>query len=103
MSKNLKRERYERYLKTAREAVETSDVTVEIAEIATRKTGVAEMIDDNKVGLCYGADDGSDDKIITMDEFMEKFIVTRFIVKDGAEGGISVAFSIDGYGKAIIE
>ncbi|MCD8235222.1 MAG: hypothetical protein LUD00_00915 [Prevotellaceae bacterium] len=52
--------------------------TIEIIEITTGKTGVANTKDGN-VELFYGADDGSDDKTVTAEEFSRDFQITDVI------------------------
>ncbi|MCD7785750.1 MAG: hypothetical protein LUH18_09325 [Oscillospiraceae bacterium] len=52
--------------------------TIEIIEPATGKTGVANTTEDG-VALFYGADDGSDDKVISKEEFSENFRITAII------------------------
>ena len=57
---------------------EQSCHTIEIREKATRKEGVANSCADG-VELYYGADDGSDDKTVSIDEFNRDFEVTAMI------------------------
>ncbi len=52
--------------------------TVEIREKATGKEGVANT-SESGVELWYGADDGSDDKVITPEEFNRDFEITACI------------------------
>lgn len=52
--------------------------TIEIREIATGKTGVANSYGDG-VAVFYGADDGSDDKVITPEQFNKDFEITQCI------------------------
>ena len=52
--------------------------TIEIREKATDKEGVANTCTDG-VELFYGADDGSDDKIVTAEEFSRDFEITAMI------------------------
>ena len=52
--------------------------TIEIKEKATGKTGVANTQGD-KVAVFYGADDGSDDKVITAEQFNRDFEITACI------------------------
>ena len=52
--------------------------TIEIREVATGKTGVANTAGD-KVAVFYGADDGSDDKVITAEQFNREFEITACI------------------------
>lgn len=53
--------------------------TVEIVEKETGKTGVASTDRDGRVQLFYGADDGSDDKTITPEQFNDDFEITAMI------------------------
>lgn len=53
--------------------------TVEIREISTGKEGIASTCADGKVFVFYGADDGSDDKVISADEFNSQFEVINII------------------------
>lgn len=55
--------------------------TIEIREKATGKEGVAN-IDGDRVAVFYGADDGSDDKVITAEEFNRGFEITATIGGD---------------------
>ena len=57
---------------------ETSCQTIEIREKATGKEGVANSCKDG-VEVWYGADDGSDDKVITPEEFSRNFEITARI------------------------
>lgn len=52
--------------------------TIEIREVATGKEGVANTAGD-MVAVFYGADDGSDDKVITAEEFNRDFEITSCI------------------------
>lgn len=52
--------------------------TVEIREKSTGKTGVA-MTTPNGIRLNYGADDGSDDKTVTPENFNRDFIITAVL------------------------
>ena len=52
--------------------------TVEIREKATGKEGVANTCAEG-VQLFYGADDGSDDKVISQEEFSRNFVITACI------------------------
>ena len=52
--------------------------TIEIREKATGKEGVANSCADG-VELFYGADDGSDDKVVSTEEFNRDFEVTAVI------------------------
>ena len=59
--------------------------TIEIREVATGKTGVANSVRDeantqgDMVAVFYGADDGSDDKVITAEQFNRLFEITACI------------------------
>lgn len=52
--------------------------TIEIVELATGKTGVASTYR-GKVTVIYGADDGSDDKVVSPEDFAKDFKITAFI------------------------
>lgn len=52
--------------------------TIEIREKATGKEGVANTCESG-VELWYGADDGSDDKTISAEEFSRDFKITAMI------------------------
>ncbi|MCD8159266.1 MAG: hypothetical protein LUD77_10360 [Clostridiales bacterium] len=52
--------------------------TVEIIEPTTGKIGVANTTEKG-VAVFYGADDGSDDKVITAEEFSKDFRITAII------------------------
>ena len=52
--------------------------TIEIREKATGKEGVANSCKDG-VELYYGADDGSDDKVVSVEEFNRDFEITAVI------------------------
>ena len=52
--------------------------TIEIREVATGKTGVVNTAGD-MVAVFYGADDGSDDKVITAEQFNRLFEITACI------------------------
>lgn len=52
--------------------------TVEIREKATGKEGVANSCADG-VELFYGADDGSDDKVVSAEEFSRDFEITAMV------------------------
>jgi len=52
--------------------------TIEIREKATGKEGVANSCAEG-VELFYGADDGSDDKTVTAEEFNRGFEITAMI------------------------
>lgn len=60
-----------------RKAEETCH-TIEILEKATGKEGVASSCPDG-VALFYGADDGSDDKVVTAEQFSRDFEITAMI------------------------
>ena len=53
--------------------------TIEIEEISTGKGGVANSEDDGKVAVFYGAEDGSDDKVISAEGFNQSFRITAMI------------------------
>ena len=57
---------------------EASCHTIEIREKATGKEGVANTCADG-VEVWYGAEDGSDDKVITPEEFSRDFEITARI------------------------
>lgn len=57
---------------------EQSCHTIEIREKATGKEGIANSCVDG-VELFYGADDGSDDKIVSPETFNEEFVITAII------------------------
>ncbi|MBQ7490318.1 MAG: hypothetical protein IJT51_07365 [Bacteroidales bacterium] len=59
------------------EAEETAH-TIEIRENSTGKSGVANTCDDG-VAVFYGADDGSDDKVISPEEFNRCFEITAIL------------------------
>mgnify|MGYP007069856674 CR=1 FL=1 len=52
--------------------------TVEIREKATGKEGVASSCTEG-VALFYGADDGSDDKTVSAEDFSRDFEITAMI------------------------
>ena len=52
--------------------------TIEIREKATGKEGVANTCESG-VELWYGADDGSDDKVVSPEEFSHDFEITARI------------------------
>ena len=52
--------------------------TIEIREISTGKEGVANTCKYG-VAVFYGADDGSDDTIISSEEFNQRFEITAII------------------------
>lgn len=52
--------------------------TIEIREKANGKEGVANSCADG-VELFYGADDGSDDKVVSVEEFNRDFEITAVI------------------------
>ena len=54
--------------------------TIEIREKATGKEGVANTCDDG-VQVFYGADDGSDDRTISAEDFSRDFEITAEISK----------------------
>ena len=57
--------------------------TVEVEEKSTGKTGVARSVVRNcaAVEVCYGADDGSEDDVVSPDYFNRRFIITAAIAK----------------------
>ena len=57
---------------------EQSCHTIEIREKATGKEGVANSCAKG-VELFYGADDGSDDKVVSVEEFNRDFEITAMI------------------------
>ena len=57
---------------------EQSCHTIEIREKDTGKEGVANSCADG-VELFYGADDGSDDKVVSVEEFNRDFEITAMI------------------------
>lgn len=59
-------------------AAEKACHTIEIREKATGKTGVASSCEEG-VAVFYGADDGSDDKTVTPEEFSRDFEITAAI------------------------
>lgn len=59
-------------------AAEAIAHTVEIIETATGKVGVANT-SSRGVDVFYGADDGSDDKSVTPEEFSRDFSITGII------------------------
>ena len=52
--------------------------TIEIREISTGKEGMANTCEDG-IAVYYGADDGSDDTIISPEEFSKRFEITAII------------------------
>ena len=52
--------------------------TIEIREKATGKEGVANSCPEG-VALFYGAEDGSDDKVVSAEEFSRDFEITAII------------------------
>ena len=52
--------------------------TIEIIEPSTGKEGVANTTPDG-VAVFYGAEDGSDDTVISADEFSARFEITAMI------------------------
>ena len=53
--------------------------TIEIVEKETGKLGVVNTAEDGRVQLFCGADDGSDDKTITPEQFNDDFEITAMI------------------------
>lgn len=54
--------------------------TVEIKMRGTNTYGVAVSTDDDRVAVYYGNDDGSDDKIISAEEFNANWRVTSIFL-----------------------
>ena len=52
--------------------------TIEVEETATGKTGVARSVPGG-VDVCFGADDGSDDGVVSVDYFNRRFVITAAI------------------------
>ena len=52
--------------------------TIEVEETATGKAGVARSVPGG-VQVCYGADDGSDDGVVSVDYFNRRFVITAAI------------------------
>ena len=52
--------------------------TIEIMEKGTGKEGVANTCAEG-VALFYGADDGSDDKVVSPETFSGEFVITAMI------------------------
>ena len=63
------------------EAMRNGVDTVEIREVSTGKEGVADICTDGMVFAFYGAPDGSDDKVISADEFNSQFEITNVIAE----------------------
>ena len=61
------------------EAMRNGVDTVEIREVSTGKEGVADICTDGMVFAFYGASDGSDDKVISADDFNSQFEITNII------------------------
>ena len=57
--------------------------TVEVEEKSAGKTGVARSVVRNcaAVEVCYGADDGSEDDVVSPDYFNRRFIITAAVAK----------------------
>ena len=53
--------------------------TVEIREKSSGKTGVANTCEKGMVAVYYGADDGSDDAVISAEDFSQRFEITAVI------------------------
>lgn len=53
--------------------------TIEVEEIATGKRGVANP-KSGSVAVFYGADDGSDDAVISEQEFNDRFRITAVLL-----------------------
>ena len=56
--------------------------TVEIKMRGTNTYGVAVSTDDDRVAVYYGNDDGSDDKIISVEEFNKNWQVTSILFEE---------------------
>lgn len=55
---------------------------VEIKMRGTNMYGVASSVNDDRVNVCYGNDDGSDDKIISAEEFNANWQVTSIFFEE---------------------
>lgn len=58
--------------------------TIEIEEISTGLTGVANTCKDGRVYIFYGNPDGSDDKAISPEEFSADFKITAVICEEAS-------------------
>ncbi len=58
------------------EAVQAGKDWVTIRKKFTGEEGVCALCKDGNVKVFYGADDGSDDKVLTPQQFEAKFIIT---------------------------
>ena len=63
-------------------AEEMGASTVEIKMRGTNTSGVAVSTDDNRVAVYYGNDDGSDDKIISAEEFNANWQVINIFFEE---------------------
>lgn len=73
--KDRKLKEYRRLVK----AEERHAHTIEIEEPKTGKVGVANTVGED-VAVFYGADDGSDDKVVTAEDFSRNFKITAVII-----------------------
>lgn len=55
------------------------EVYYEIEHKETKQDGVASLVNEQLILVCYGRDDGSDDKTISHKEFFEEFNIIGFI------------------------
>jgi hypothetical protein len=55
--------------------LENEDINVEIRVNATKQEGVANSTAKGMVAVFYGNDDGSDDKIVSVEEFNRDYTV----------------------------
>ena|GEM_PF-2201561 len=67
---------YEELLKAE---AQTDIDTIEIREKSSGKVGVADTCRDGRVAVYYGAEDGSDDAVISPEEFSARFEITAVI------------------------
>ena len=74
---------YQKLLLAEALAFNQFDLTAEVEEITTGKTGVANIKDPGKllVAVFYGDDDGADDKVISLEEFNEEFRITKILLE----------------------
>lgn len=59
-----------------------ADCFAEIKEINTGLEGIADLTLSNKVAVYYGADDGSNDKIISAEEFDNNFKIIGIVINN---------------------
>ena len=59
-----------------------ADCFAEIKEINTGLEGIADLTLSNKVAVYYGADDGSNDKIISAEEFDNNFKIIGIAINN---------------------